>query len=121
VLGQIATVNTRQLLAGGGGRIKTEVTFCGFGSRSTWHGKNVLTHRRLRCIFWVGFRMQTYTIYTQCDHCGIYDRNPQWCALCQRPKEAKRRENVKAPVTDPLKADAASAGGLAPRTRQNSV
>jgi hypothetical protein len=57
--------------------------------------------------------MQTYTIYTQCDHCGIYDRNPQWCALCQRPKSAKRREIAKAPVADPQKADGASAGGLA--------
>jgi hypothetical protein len=87
----------------------------------TWRGENVLTRWPPQCIFWVGFLMQTYTIYTQCDHCGIYDRNPQWCALCQRPKEARRRENAKAPVTDPPKADDAAAGGLARRTARNSV
>ena len=45
--------------------------------------------------------MQTYTIYTQCDHCGIYDRDPQWCTLCQRPKEAKRGEKETGPPTSP--------------------
>ena len=47
--------------------------------------------------------MRKYTIYTQCDHCGIYDRDPQWCALCQRPKEAKRGEKAIGPAPRPRK------------------
>jgi hypothetical protein len=31
--------------------------------------------------------MRTYTIYTQCDHCGVYDRDPKWCLLCGKRKE----------------------------------
>ena len=68
----------------------------------TYYNENVLTHLSVYVVYFVGIRMQTYTIYTQCDHCGIYDRDLQWCALCQRLKEAKRSENAKAP--DPQKA-----------------
>lgn len=52
-----------------------------------------------------GFSMRTYMIYTQCDRCGVYDRDPSWCALCQRPKESRRADKAigppKAPRTDP--------------------
>src|SRR5689334_25317495 len=41
-------------------------------------------------VYSVGADVQTYTIYTQCDHCGIYDRDPAWCSLCQRLKDTKR-------------------------------
>jgi hypothetical protein len=47
--------------------------------------------------------MRTYTIYTQCDHCGVFDRDPQWYALCQRPKEAKRGEKAIGPRMSPRK------------------
>lgn len=33
--------------------------------------------------------LKTYMCYTRCDHCGVYDRDPQWCDLCGRPKEAR--------------------------------
>jgi len=59
--------------------------------------------------------MRTYTIYTQCDHCGVYDRDTQWCALCQRPKEAKRGERAIGLAMSPRKTDALLAGG--PRRR----
>jgi hypothetical protein len=49
--------------------------------------------------------MRTYTIYTQCDHCGVYDRDPQWCALCQKPKEAERGEKTPGAATGPRKID----------------
>jgi hypothetical protein len=32
--------------------------------------------------------LQTYAVYTRCSHCGIYDKDSQWCALCGRPKDA---------------------------------
>jgi hypothetical protein len=53
-----------------------------------------------------GLSMKTYTIYTQCDHCGVYDRDNQWCALCQRPKNGSRENRANAPITRPPKADA---------------
>jgi len=59
--------------------------------------------------------MKTYAIYTQCDHCGVYDRDPQWCALCQRPKEAKRDGKVIGPAEVPRKDNARLAAGLARR------
>ncbi len=31
---------------------------------------------------------KTYAVYTRCDHCGIYDRDPDWCDLCQKRKDA---------------------------------
>ncbi|HEX8983961.1 MAG TPA: hypothetical protein VF767_00965 [Bryobacteraceae bacterium] len=31
--------------------------------------------------------LQLYAIYTRCNHCGVYDRNPQWCVLCGRAKD----------------------------------
>ena len=46
--------------------------------------------------------MNKYTIYTQCDHCGVYDRDPEWCTLCQKSKEARaaaRRSNTAATPT----------------------
>ena len=50
--------------------------------------------------------MQTYTIYTRCDHCGVYDRDKDWCALCQKPKQAKPREKAIAATPEPRKAHA---------------
>ena len=44
--------------------------------------------------------MRTYTIYTQCEHCGVYDRDPQWCVLCQRPKEARQKAPRVRPATN---------------------
>jgi len=38
--------------------------------------------------------MRTYTIYTQCDHCGVYDRDPKWCSLCQRTKDGRAKHKV---------------------------
>ena len=32
--------------------------------------------------------VQTYAVYTRCNQCGVYDRDPDWCALCARPKES---------------------------------
>lgn len=60
----------------------------------------------------MGFVMQTYTIYTQCDHCGVYDRDTHWCTLCRRPKEAKRGEKAMSLPMNPPKTDARLAGGL---------
>ena len=34
-----------------------------------------------------GMALQLYAIYARCNHCGIYDRNPQWCVLCGRAKD----------------------------------
>jgi hypothetical protein len=34
--------------------------------------------------------VKTYAVYTRCDHCGIYDRDPHWCDLCGRPKDLRR-------------------------------
>ena len=41
--------------------------------------------------------VQTYAGYTRCDHCGIYDRDPHWCDLCQMPKD----RNVSSGQTEP--------------------
>ncbi len=35
---------------------------------------------------------KTYSIYTRCDHCGVYDRDPAWCALCGRKKEILHKQ-----------------------------
>jgi len=59
-----------------------------------------------------GVLMRTYTIYTQCDHCGVYDRDPKWCALCQKPKEAKRGKKTPNAATGPRKIDALLAADL---------
>jgi hypothetical protein len=45
--------------------------------------------------------METYTIYTQCDHCGVYDRDTEWCTLCQKPKDAKRGKKSSTRATNP--------------------
>lgn len=60
--------------------------------------------------------MRTYTIHTQCDHCGIYDRDPQWCALCQRPKEAKRGAKAISPAMRSGKTDSRLAAALGRRS-----
>ena len=39
--------------------------------------------------------MQTYAGYIRCDHCGIYDRDPHWCDLCQMPKQRHARSGTK--------------------------
>jgi len=31
--------------------------------------------------------LQTYSVYTRCVHCGIYDKDPRWCTLCVKPKD----------------------------------
>ncbi len=31
--------------------------------------------------------LKTYSIYTQCARCGVYDRDPAWCDLCGKPKQ----------------------------------
>lgn len=31
--------------------------------------------------------LQIYSVYTRCNHCGIYDRDPRWCTLCVKPKD----------------------------------
>jgi hypothetical protein len=59
--------------------------------------KNIKTKQRFDCRFVPmyysgGRRMRTYTIYSQCEHCGVYDRDPEWCTLCGKPK---RREGTK--------------------------
>jgi hypothetical protein len=61
--------------------------------------------------------MRTYMIYTQCDHCGVYDRDPRWCALCQRPKEAKRGEKAIGPAMSPRKTDSRLGAGLGHRPK----
>ncbi len=33
--------------------------------------------------------VQTYAVYTRCNQCGVYDRDPDWCALCARPKDGR--------------------------------
>lgn len=33
--------------------------------------------------------VQTYAVYTRCNQCGVYDRDPDWCALCGRPKDGR--------------------------------
>ncbi len=35
--------------------------------------------------------LKTYSVYVQCPHCGVYDRDPAWCDLCGKPKEAAGR------------------------------
>jgi hypothetical protein len=82
--------------------------------------ENVLTIEGSRCIFWMGFSertfaMRTYTIYTQCDHCGVYDRDPQWCTLCQRSKDAKQAEKAVSPARSPRKTGRQLASGVARR------
>ncbi len=59
--------------------------------------------------------MRTYMIYTQCEHCGVYDRDTAWCTLCQKTKQA--RDKVNAPATSPAKASALSGGGQGTRRR----
>ncbi len=33
-----------------------------------------------------------YSIYTRCDHCGVYDRDPAWCESCGRPKTGRPKQ-----------------------------
>jgi hypothetical protein len=42
--------------------------------------------------------LKTYSIYTQCVHCGVYDRDPAWCDLCGKPKEASSRPGDREPT-----------------------
>jgi hypothetical protein len=48
--------------------------------------------------------VQTYAVYTRCNQCGVYDRDPDWCALCGRHKDGRG-----APACQPIRADAFSA------------
>jgi hypothetical protein len=41
-----------------------------------------------------GMSPKTYAIYTRCDHCGVYDRDPNWCDLCAKPKTAQPRQGA---------------------------
>ena len=34
--------------------------------------------------------LRTYSIYTQCEHCGVYDLDAEWCDLCGKPKSSRR-------------------------------
>lgn len=42
--------------------------------------------------------LKTYSVYTRCELCGVYDRHPYWCDLCGRPKDGSRGP---APEPDP--------------------
>jgi hypothetical protein len=54
-----------------------------------------------RAILFQGVPMlKTYSVYTQCQHCGVYDRDPAWCDLCGRPKEATARPSGRQSVPD---------------------
>jgi len=50
--------------------------------------------------------MRTYTIYTQCEHCGVYDRDPKWCALCGRPKATRQGTKLTVARTNSGQTDA---------------
>jgi hypothetical protein len=49
--------------------------------------------------------VQTYAVYTRCNQCGVYDRDPGWCDLCGRPKEGRG-----APEFQPQPPDGAAGG-----------
>lgn len=34
--------------------------------------------------------LKTYSVYTRCELCGVYDSDPYWCDLCGRPKDGTR-------------------------------
>jgi hypothetical protein len=34
--------------------------------------------------------LQLYAVYARCTHCGIYDRDPEWCVMCGKPKNGAR-------------------------------
>ncbi len=34
--------------------------------------------------------LKTYSVYTRCELCGVYDRDRYWCDLCGRPKDGSR-------------------------------
>ena len=65
--------------------------------------------------------LKTYMCYTRCDHCGVYDRDPQWCDLCRRPKEARsvRRQN-RSPAGTPAGRLAGSVAESEPRLELRS-
>jgi hypothetical protein len=46
--------------------------------------------------------LQTYSVYTRCTHCGIYDNDPDWCTLCVKPKD---QTGQAAPVPESPAAD----------------
>ncbi len=44
--------------------------------------------------------LKTYSVYTRCEVCGVYDRDAHWCDLCGRPKDGSRGPRP-APDPDP--------------------
>jgi len=43
--------------------------------------------------------LKTYAGYTRCEHCGIYDSDPEWCDLCGSSKHSRKTpDRVKFPV-----------------------
>lgn len=42
-------------------------------------------------------RLEVYAGYTRCQHCGVFDRDPEWCDLCARPKDASAPTRRKPP------------------------
>jgi hypothetical protein len=52
--------------------------------------------------------------YTRCDHCGIYDRDPGWCVLCAKPKEAGRKAAPAQRPASPSENGSARAAAAAP-------
>jgi len=37
--------------------------------------------------------VNTYAGYIQCERCGVYDNNPNWCVLCGKRKNIDRSTN----------------------------
>ena len=59
----------------------------------------------MRYIVRVGMALQVYAVYTRCTHCGVYDKDVHWCALCGRSKDGGvvRAEPVHAPPVPPAR------------------
>lgn len=53
--------------------------------------------------------LKTYAGYTRCEHCGIYDSDPDWCDLCGTTKRGRKSSDR---VEFPLHSKPDSRGSL---------
>lgn len=56
---------------------------------------------------------KTYAGYTRCEHCGIYDSDPEWCDLCGTTKHGRKNADR---VNLPLYGDKPHSAGPAAET-----
>jgi hypothetical protein len=65
--------------------------------------------------------LQLYAVYARCTHCGIYDRDPEWCALCGRPKDGAGAPRGNGGGADRAPGETARASASAISARQKSA